>query len=323
MSQSKTRTKKHQNEEISEAKFREVLAYCDFQIIDLNFAVSDDRDDIPYVVIDVSDMFGVEAHLFTAADMALWIPELLPSGNVVIYYPNRYPSGNSCGECTQSRLALWDALTRFLDWITHKVRVGRAEYGIASNSWAHCERKEDGYFEIPENTPQYIEKMRRRVDGYLPDVLLELNKQGFVTIESCSGLKEDHEDSTPFPAYVCFDDEYYLDVSAHLFTLAEASGFDPTFGAHGFDVLIYAHTESQKGLKKSWDRLVATATTFGEYLEEYRDLVDPWHGYYYYQFRSKRGFFSRCYDEGSQELVGLVEKLDTIDSEYFDNDKEE
>ena len=315
---SESKTKKHQNEDISEAKFREVLAHWDLDCVDLNFAENEDLNDIPYVVIDVSDMFGFEAHLFTAADMALWVPELLPSGNVVIYYPNRHRPECSC-TLAKVRLDLWDRLARFIDWVIHKVRTGRAEYGLPSTSWAHSEREEDGYYEVPEDTPQYIEKILRRVDDYLPDVMLELNKNGFVTVESCSGLDEDHDDRTPFPPFVCFSDEYYLDVSAHLFTLAEASGWDPSFGAHGFHVFFHPHGETEEEIKQAWDRLAEKAMEFGAYLEEYRDLVDPWHDYYYYKFRSRRGLFTQYYDENSGTLSGFVEELDKIDSE-FSND---
>jgi len=316
MSQSKTNTKKHQNEDMSEAKFREILAHWNLECVDLNFAENEDKDDIPYVVLDVSEIFGFEVHLFTAADMALWVPELLPSGNVVIYYPNRHQPECSC-TLAQIRLNLWDRLARFIDWVIHKVRTGRTEYGLPSTSWAHSEREEDGYYEIPEDTPQYIEKILRRVDDYLPDVMLELNKNGFVTIESCSGLEEDHDDRTPSSAFVCFSDEYYLDVSAHLFTLAEASGWDPDFGAHGFHVFFHPHGETQEEIKQAWERLADMVGDFGEYLEDYRDLVDPWYGYYYYQFRNRRGFFSQCYNEENQTLSGINEELDTIDSEFY------
>jgi len=320
MTESKSKTKKFQDAEMSEEKFREMLAHWDYNCVDLNFAVNEDPNDVPYVALDVSDKYGFEAHLFTAADMALWLPEILPSGHVVLYHPNRHLHDST--SFAEVRLKLWDTLSRYLDWITHMVRAGRSEYGNPSSSWAHCEREEDGYFEIPENEPQYIEKILKHVDGYLPDVILELNRNGFVTIESCSGLKEDHEDRRPFEAYVCFDDEYYLDVSAHLFTLAEVSGWDPTFGAHGFDVLFYAHAQSEKEVKEAWDRLADMAGEFGVHLEEYRELVDPWDEYYYYQFRSRRGLFSQYYDEESQTLSGFEDELDLIDSK-FNNDEEE
>jgi len=138
-----------------------------------------------------------------------------------------------------------------------------------------------------------------------------------------AGLKEDHDDRNPFPAFVCFSDEYYLDVSAHLFTLTEVSGWDPSFGAYGFHVFLHPHGYTEKEIKQAWDRLTEKAMEFGSYLEEYRDLIDPWEGYYYYQFRSKRSFFSQCYDEENLSLSGFNDELDRIDSKFYNNDKED
>ena len=213
-------------------------------------------------------------------------------------------------------MQLLSTLMRFFDYIMHKVHKGRAEYGEPTESWAHCEREPEGYFEIPENRPTPIDKIVRLVDTYIREVIVALNRSGFVTIESCSGLKQDHQGKTSIEPYVCFDDEYYLDVSAHLFTLASASGWDPTFGAHGFDVLFYTDAEGDKEIKRAWGRLEDMAGEFGEYLEEYRDLVEPREGYYYYWFRRERCLFSRCYSEESRTLLGFIDELKKIENEF-------
>ena len=314
MSESKTKTR--QNEQISEEQIREVLNHWSIPHSDLNYAVNDDPDDIPYLVLGHEAYFGVEAHLFTAADMALWIPELLPTGDVVIYFPIRTLDPESAVTLSQRRMLAWEFLMRSIDWVIHKVRKGRAEHGGPSESWAHCEREEDGYFEIPENHPIPIDKILSWVDPSITEVILELNIQGFVTVESCSGLREDHEGKRPFNAYVCFDDEYYHDVSAHLFTLAEAAGWDPTFGAHGFDVMFHCKTDDESGIAEAWDRLEEMATEFGEYLESYRGLVEPHQGYFYYRFRKERALFSRFYSEEFKSLNGFSEELDGIEKEF-------
>ena len=316
MSETERAVTKKEKDEITEEQVQDVLDHWNITCKHLNYAANNDPTDIPYLVIDHETYFGMEAHLFTAADIALWIPELLPSGDVVIYLPIRDADSENKPTLEQRRMLSWETLMHALDWVMHKVMNGRAKHGEPSESWAHCEREEDGYYEISENSPTPIDTILRRVDSYITEVILELNRNGFVTIESCSGLKEDHEGERPFNAYVCFDDEYYLDVSAHLFTLAEAAGWDPTFGAHGFDVLFHCIAEGEKAIMKAWDRLEEMAAEFGGSLEDYRGLVEPLQGYFYYRFRKERGLFSRYYSEEDRTLVGFVEELERIEEEF-------
>jgi len=114
----------------------------------------------------------------------------------------------------------------------------------------------------------------------------------FATVESCSGLKKDHEGDNPFEPYVCFEDEYYLDVSAHIFTLADLAGLDACWGVHGFDVLLYGVAESEREKEKAWKRLSEMAKWLGKELSGHRDFVEPYHGCYCYRFRTERGLFS-------------------------------
>ena len=144
--------KSRHKEQISEDQVIEVLDHWSLPHKDLNYAVNNECTDIPYLVLDQRAHFGVEAHIFTSADMALWIPELLPSGDIVIYFPIRKLDAESRITLAQRRMFAWDLLTHSLDWVMHKVQTGRAEYGDPSESWAHCEREEDGYFETREPT---------------------------------------------------------------------------------------------------------------------------------------------------------------------------
>lgn len=323
MSESKTKTKHH--EQISEEQVKELLDHWDVPCKDLNYVVSNDPDDIPYLILDHDSYSGCEAHFFTVADLALWIPELLPSEDVVLYYPLRLLDDKHPDALSRRRAILWEILALHFDETMHKIRVAGAHKFDSTDTWAHNEKDwAAGIFEIPENTPIPIDKILRRVDSSIRDTILELNKAGFATIESCSGLKKDHEGSKPFQPYVAFDDEYYHDVSAHLFTMAELAGWDPCWGAHGFEVLIYATDESEKELEKAWKKLGEVAREFGEELESYRELVEPWQETFYFRFRRERGLFSRFYSEGNRTLSGLTEELKNIDNEFsFENDEDE
>ena len=251
---SKKETESGYQKPTSERIVKEILTQCDIIHKDLNYAVNDDPDDIPYLVLDHEMYCGVEAHLFTGADIALWIPELLPSGDVVIYFPIRKLKENKL-TLSQRRLVAWDILLHDLNWVMEKAQEGRVKYGEPSEIWAHTEREEDGYFEIPENEPIPIDKIIRCVDTSIVEVILELNRNGFATVSSCSGLEQDHDGVRPFNPYVTFDDEYYHDVSAHLFTLGEAAGWDPSFGAHGFDVFLDCVEHGDTAVLEAWNRL--------------------------------------------------------------------
>ncbi len=310
--------KGRQDEQVSEEAVQSLFDHWEIPYIDLNYVTSNKQDDIPYVILGGDAYRGCKAHFFTIADMTLWIPELLPSGNVVLYYPLRRLDDKHPDALLRRRTFSWEFLTMNFDDIMHK-----AQHSFEStDSWAHNEREPEGYFEIPENMPIPIDKILGRVDSSIKEHILELNKAGFATIESCSGLKKDHEGDAPLPAYVCFDDEYYHDVSAHLFTLAELAGWDPCWGAHGFDVLLYALTDNNKELEKAWERFGNVAKELGEELTEYRSLVEQREGYYFYRFRRERGLFSRFYCEENRALSGFIEELEEIDKEFY-TDKEE
>lgn len=72
MSQSRTKIRAENTEQISEEKMRELLDHWEVPCSDLNCAVNNDPEDIPYVVLDHETYPGCEAHFFTIADMALW-----------------------------------------------------------------------------------------------------------------------------------------------------------------------------------------------------------------------------------------------------------
>jgi hypothetical protein len=321
---SESKTKEIDDEQVSEEKVRELFENWDIPYNDLNYAVNNDPEDIPYVVFAHDAYAGCEAHFFTIADIALWIPEMLPSGDVVLYYPLRQLDDKHPDALLRRRTLSWEFLTYNFDDLMHKLWVKAKREYVSTDQWAHYEKEwQVALIEVPENMPIRIDKILRRVDKSIRGPVLELNKAGFATIESCSGLTKDHEEIRPFEAYVCFDCESYHDVSAHLFTLAELAEWDPCWGAHGFDVLLYASVEGERELEKAWKRLGNIAKELGEDLAAYRDLVEPYQGYYYYRFRRERGLFSRYYSEESRTLSGFIDELKKIDEEYNKEGDEE
>jgi hypothetical protein len=322
MSESETRDVDSDSQQVSEEYVKSLFNRWEVPLRDLHYSVSNTPDDIPYLVLGHDAYSGCEAHIFTIADMTLWIPEFLPSGDVVLYYPIRETNDNHPDALLRRRTFAWEFITYNFDEVMHRLWT-KAKYEYPSTDrWAHNEREPEGYIEIPENVPVPIDRILRRVDKSIRESILDLNRSGFATTECCSGLKKDHEGERPFEAYVCFDCEYYLDVSAHLFTLADLAGWDACWGAHGFDVLLYAVDEGEKNLEKAWKRLGKVALELGNELSKYRDLVEPWQGFYFYRFRKERNLFIRCYNEESRILSGFIEALDKIDSEFHNNDEE-
>jgi len=112
-------------------------------------------------------------------------------------------------------------------------------------------------------------------------------------------------------------------VSAHLFTLAEIAGWDPCWGAHGFDVLLYAFEESEREKERAWKRLDTAAKQLGNELDSYRGFVEHGRGYFFQRFRMERGFFSRHYNEESRILTGFSDELAKIDAEFYSDEEED
>jgi len=321
---SESKAKPEQEEQMSEKVLRDIFDHWQIPCIDLNYAGSNDLNDVPYVVLGSEVYRGCEAHYFTIADAALWIPELLPSGDVVLYNPLRRGTDEEDPETLmKQRTQSWEFLSIRFEDIMERLWVKAKHYHESTDVWAHNEREPEGYLEIPENRPIPIDKILRRVDESIKDPILELNKAGFATIESCSGLKKDHEDKAPFESYVCFNDEAYHDVSAHLFTLAEIAGWDPCWGAHGFDVLLYAFEESEREKERAWKRLDTAAKQLGNELDSYRGFVEHGRGYFFQRFRMERGFFSRHYNEESRILTGFSDELAKIDAEFYSDEEED
>jgi len=95
-----------------------------------------------------------------------------------------------------------------------------------------------------------------------------LNDLGFSTTQSCSGIAKDHADREEYLPYVMFDERAYPRSSAHLFTLADISGWIPSYGPHNFDIEF--RLPSAEDAEKFWDHLVVSARRLAELVHDYR-----------------------------------------------------
>jgi hypothetical protein len=208
----------------------------------LQLGLDKNSQSIPYVVLNHRTYPGIEAHLFTIADSAMWIPELTPSGDIILYEPSKCYEGCGYDSIEDWRIDSWGMLLGAVEGIMEWLEPYRRSVanGIRPDTiWVHHEIEWwTALWEIPENIPQQVDDFIMGVDVSIRPHIRELNELGFATTGCCSGMERDHPDSRPMLPYVVFDDESYFDASAHLFTLADMAGWTPIFGAHGYDVFV-------------------------------------------------------------------------------------
>lgn len=232
-------------------------------------------DEVPYVVLSHTVYPGVEAHLFTAADAALWIPAFTSLGDVVLYEPKELDEGKSPDALESTRSEAWQRLFTAVEKIANLLTSYReyVDQGyIPSMVWAHHEAEWYlGIREAPDHESRPVDEFLDYVDVSIRPHIRELNELGFITIESCSGLADDHADREPYRPYVMFDDRAYIDVSAHLFTVADIAQWIPSYAPHGFDVVV--HQRVGEDTENAWNRLVEVARVLAPLLKQYRELV--------------------------------------------------
>ena len=219
-------------------------------------------NDSPYIEFDHTSYPGVEAHLFTIADAASWQPELTSKADVLL----KGPANES------NRVKDWNKFLSILQDVMESLgtyRQGLMHGIIPSENWVYHEyRWYRENWEGPLHELKSTDTFLHLVDESIRYHMKELNDLGFPTTQSCSGLAKDHSDREPYQPYVMFDERIYPRTSAHLFTIADITGWIPSYGPHNFDIEF--RLTNSKGAERFWDALVKTAREIAMLLKDYR-----------------------------------------------------
>ena len=204
---------------------------------------------------------GFEAHLFTIADATMWSPEFDPESNVILMGPKDHPQ-----ESLTNLLTVTDEIMSSLEQYRQGVKHGI----IPSTHWVYHEtRWYRENWEGPFRELKLTKDFLYSIDESIRPHIEELNDLGFPTTQSCSGLAREHADRDPYLPYVMFDERVFPRSSAHLFTLADITGWIPSYGPHNFDIEFRLHSPDDS--ERFWDDLVVTARRLAELLHEYRE----------------------------------------------------
>jgi len=221
----------------------------------------------PMIIFDHRSYPGVEAHVVTAANSALWIPKLDDNGDVFVYYP--YSTNN------EEHLFAWERLLGVLDKLAgllHTYRNRVLAGHLPGIIWAHHEIEwYRGLRRAPYHEQQNPSNFIDYVDPSIRNHIIDLNEYGFDTVESCSGLLQDHPDRDPYRPYVMLDERAYPNCIPHFFTLAEIADWIPSYAPHNFDV--YIRIQHHDNIREAWNRLVQSARNLHTLLKPYRQLV--------------------------------------------------
>ena len=242
-----------------------------FDVLTVATGLTEEPAEQPMIIFDHRSYPGVEAHVFTAANSALWIPKLDDNGDVIVYYP--YSTNN------EEHLLAWERLLGVLGelgGLLHTFRDRVLAGSLPGIIWAHHEiewhreLRRAPYHE-KQNTSNFIDY----VDPSIRNHITALNDYGFDTVESCSGLLQDHPDRNPYIPYVMLDERSYPDCIPHFFTLADIAGWIPSYAPHKFDV--YIQIQRHHPIVEAWNRLVQSARVLDSILKPYRQLVRSAH----------------------------------------------
>jgi hypothetical protein len=238
-----------------------------FDVLSVATGLSDEPEEYPIIVFDHQSYPGAEAHVVTAAHCALWIPKLDANGDVIVYYP---PSSQN-----EEHLLAWNRLLGVLDKLSellHTYRDSVLAGRLSGIIWAHHEIEwYRGLRRAPFHEQQNPSDFIDYVDHSIRNHIVALNNYGFDTVESCSGLPQDHLDRNPYRPYVMFDERAYPNCSPHFFTLADIADWIPSYAPHNFDV--YIRIQRHNPVRESWNTLVQSAKELHSLLKPYRQLV--------------------------------------------------
>jgi hypothetical protein len=228
-----------------------------------NLALEEQHESPPFIRFSHTSYPGFEAHLFTIADSSLWNPVIISDSDVVL---SGYEKSVDPHEQWSNLFTVMNELMRSLEQYRQGLKLGI----IPSTTWAYYETswyrenwEKRSYEMIPAEDFLYL------VDESIRPHIKQLNELGFSTTQSCSGLPLDHTDREPYLPYVMFDERTYPRISAHLFTLADMSGWIPSYGPHNFDIEF--RLNSPRDAERLWDRLVGNAHKLAKLLAGYKE----------------------------------------------------
>jgi len=219
------------------------------------------------------------------ADASFWIPEFTPGDRVVLYYP----WGSDDEKRSAWERLLESAVVMSRQLAGYRERIQRGLQGV-SVRWAHGEKVWEQLLTPPVQQP-LIPEANRWEKSIMAHITV-LRNCGFVAKYAYSGLTKDHPTVKVLDLpTVWFDDESYIGVDAHLFTLADMAQWLPSFGEHGIDVIMELSTRDQEETRIGWKRLASEASTLKRLLRGYRTImIDDFVGDYKYWRIQRVGF---------------------------------
>jgi hypothetical protein len=243
------------------------LSQFDLKVNHFSLGLDESLGELPFIEFSRISYPGVEAHLFTIADASLWHPEITSTLDVAL----RGLSGSL------DRFESWNRLLSNIRNIMSSLELYRQKMKqgiIPSTIWAHHElqwyrRNWTRFLQKPTPMTDFLDSVDKSIKCHIK----ELNDLGLTTTQSCSGLACDHPDREPYLPYVMFDERTYPKISAHLFTLADMTGWIPSYGPHNFDVEL--RLKSSENAERSWNLLVEGARFLTLLLNDHRQQFIP------------------------------------------------
>ena len=245
------------------SKSIKTLSKFDLVVNQFSLALDEPLEHSPFIEFNRMSYPGFEAHLYTIADASHWKPEINETGDVILSRPKNE------SDLSKSWLRLM-AVTLEIMGALENYRNGLKQGLIPTTHWMYHEIR--WYRRNWDESPHQLkppEDFLYSVDESIQSNIKELNDLGFSTTQSCSGLAKDHADRDAYLPYVMFDERTYPRASAHLFTLADMTGWIPSYGPHNFDIEFILYTA--EGAEKFWDNLVISARRLADLLRDYRE----------------------------------------------------
>ena len=245
----------------------QLVQEIDIPVKEIELGLDSEKEVSPYIVFDHRTYMGIEAHIFTASHAALWIPELNQNGDVEVRLFDSVPTHMN----SEDRKDAWNRLMISISTLFGNLKSYRSclmNGYIPPIIWAHhnfqwYHQTREAPFHGPQRTNEFLDAVDESIRYYIA----KINECGFATIESCSGLLDEHPDRDPYWPYVMLDDRAYPGVTAHLFTLADMALWIPSYAPHRFDVYIKKRKSDSHLI--AWKRLVDSAKLLSTLLCEY------------------------------------------------------